>query len=183
MLLTLLALRMPRKYSTREKLETLLFCSSLITPTMSCAEQNPDKLVCQDEAKGEHPAVADSTSPNDDQESTLSLTASETPLTTIEDSAATCSSTESPPPGLNNNKDSKGTESLSIEEDKAPSRTFRERLVERFGADYHGVERYRLAQAARKELHWKRWGPYVSDRQWASIIFCLLRRLPPLCAV
>jgi hypothetical protein len=174
------------KSSTREKLEMLLFCSSLITPTMSCAKQTPDKLVCQDEAKGGHPAVTDSTSPNDDQESKLSLTASETPLTTIEDSTPTCSSTESPPPGLNNSKGSKGTESLSIKEDKAPLRSFRERLVERFGVDYYGVERYRLAQAARKELHWKRWGPYVSDRQWASTILCLfafLRRLPLLCAV
>lgn len=43
---------------------------------------------------------------------------------------------------------------------------FRERLIHRLGEEYNGAERYRLAQDARKDLHWKRWGPYLSDRQW-----------------
>lgn len=48
------------------------------------------------------------------------------------------------------------------------SRSFRERLVEAVGPDYHGAERYRLVQDDTKQLHWKRWGPYLSDRQWVS---------------
>lgn len=43
---------------------------------------------------------------------------------------------------------------------------FRERLSAKLRTDYDGVERYRLDQANKKEKHWKRWGPYLSDRQW-----------------
>ncbi|KAF7298214.1 Glycoside hydrolase family 63 protein [Mycena chlorophos] len=46
---------------------------------------------------------------------------------------------------------------------------WRERLAEKLGSDYKGAERYRLTQDERKERHWKRWGPYVSDRQWATV--------------
>ena len=46
------------------------------------------------------------------------------------------------------------------------TRTFRQRLVDSLGPDYHGAERFRLDQDGRKERHWKRWGPYLSDRQW-----------------
>lgn len=49
-----------------------------------------------------------------------------------------------------------------------PSEPFRHRLLKQLGVDYHGVERHRLVQDERKELHWKRWGPYLSDRQWVS---------------
>ncbi|KAH7875369.1 glycoside hydrolase family 63 protein [Lentinula edodes] len=48
-------------------------------------------------------------------------------------------------------------------------RSYRERLASRIGADYKGVERYRLEQDERRERHWKRWGPYLSDRQWATV--------------
>lgn len=44
--------------------------------------------------------------------------------------------------------------------------TFRQKLVEKLGTEYHSAERYRLLQDENKEKHWKRWGPYVSDRQW-----------------
>ncbi|CAL1707039.1 unnamed protein product [Somion occarium] len=50
-----------------------------------------------------------------------------------------------------------------------PSEPFRHRLLKQLGVDYHGVERHRLVQDERKELHWKRWGPYLSDRQWATV--------------
>ena len=46
------------------------------------------------------------------------------------------------------------------------ARTFRQRLVDSLGADYTGAERFRLDQDDKKECHWKRWGPYLSDRQW-----------------
>ncbi|OCH93107.1 hypothetical protein OBBRIDRAFT_750112 [Obba rivulosa] len=46
---------------------------------------------------------------------------------------------------------------------------FRERLSAELRTDYDGVERYRLDQDMKKEMHWKRWGPYLSDRQWATV--------------
>ncbi|KAI0930329.1 hypothetical protein AcW1_009055 [Taiwanofungus camphoratus] len=55
------------------------------------------------------------------------------------------------------------------EGDHGGLKPFRERLSEKLGTDYHGAERYRLDQDAAKERHWKRWGPYVSDRQWATV--------------
>ncbi|KAJ7594579.1 glycoside hydrolase family 63 protein [Mycena floridula] len=48
-------------------------------------------------------------------------------------------------------------------------KSYRERLAEALGDDYKGAERYRLAQDDAKERHWKRWGPYLSDRQWATV--------------
>ncbi|KAJ7587004.1 glycoside hydrolase family 63 protein [Mycena floridula] len=53
--------------------------------------------------------------------------------------------------------------------DGAPSNSYRERLQAKLGDQYQGVERYRLAQDEAKERHWKRWGPYLSDRQWATV--------------
>jgi len=48
-------------------------------------------------------------------------------------------------------------------------RPYRERLVDMLGADYHGVERYRLLQDEKRDRHWKRWGPYLSERQWVNL--------------
>jgi hypothetical protein len=31
------------------------------------------------------------------------------------------------------------------------------------------AEQRRLVEATRKELHWRRWGPYLSDRQWGTV--------------
>lgn len=31
------------------------------------------------------------------------------------------------------------------------------------------VEKIRLEQALRREKHWKRWGPYLSERQWGTV--------------
>src|SRR5215470_1510013 len=31
------------------------------------------------------------------------------------------------------------------------------------------AEQQRLEQAARREVHWKRWGPYLSERQWGTV--------------
>jgi len=49
-----------------------------------------------------------------------------------------------------------------------PIPSYRERLAKKLGADYNGVERYRLEQDDKREKHWKRWGPYLSDRQWVN---------------
>ena len=46
--------------------------------------------------------------------------------------------------------------------------SYRERLLRKLGTKYDGVEKYRLEQDERKERHWKRWGPYLSEREWVS---------------
>lgn len=47
------------------------------------------------------------------------------------------------------------------------------------GPRYTSVEEYRLNQSDRYEKHWKRWGPYVSERQWVSRRFqCPARETP-----
>ena len=33
----------------------------------------------------------------------------------------------------------------------------------------NGAERTRLAEAARREKNWQRWGPYLSERQWGTV--------------
>ena len=33
----------------------------------------------------------------------------------------------------------------------------------------HGAEARRLEEDARRETNWKRWGPYLSERQWATV--------------
>ena len=38
--------------------------------------------------------------------------------------------------------------------------------------EWKSVEETRLDEDERKEKHWKRWGPYVSERQWVSHSFC-----------
>ncbi|HET7226624.1 MAG TPA: glucosidase [Candidatus Eisenbacteria bacterium] len=37
------------------------------------------------------------------------------------------------------------------------------------GASVHGAERHRLAEDARREKNWKRWGTYLSERQWGTV--------------
>lgn len=51
-------------------------------------------------------------------------------------------------------------------QDGTPRDTYQQRLLKRLGTKYDGVERFRLEQDERKERHWKRWGPYLSERQW-----------------
>jgi hypothetical protein len=48
------------------------------------------------------------------------------------------------------------------------TKSYRQRLSETLGVDYDGVEKYRLLQDENRERHWKRWGPYLSDRQWVG---------------
>ena len=54
-----------------------------------------------------------------------------------------------------------------------PVRPYRERLAQELGEVYKGTEKYRLEQDDNHEKHWKRWGPYLSDRQWASSSFII----------
>ncbi|WWD18946.1 hypothetical protein CI109_103402 [Kwoniella shandongensis] len=48
-------------------------------------------------------------------------------------------------------------------------KTLRDRLIKSMGPRYHSVEEYRLDQSDRYDVHWKRWGPYVSERQWGTV--------------
>lgn len=47
--------------------------------------------------------------------------------------------------------------------------TYRQQLLNKLGTHYSSVEEYRLDQDREKERHWKRWGPYLSERQWATV--------------
>ncbi|KDQ21556.1 hypothetical protein BOTBODRAFT_25994 [Botryobasidium botryosum FD-172 SS1] len=57
----------------------------------------------------------------------------------------------------------------SAHEDEEEYATYRERLISIQGSDYTSVEQYRLEQDGRKDRHWKRWGPYLAERQWATV--------------
>ncbi|KAJ7703229.1 Six-hairpin glycosidase-like protein [Mycena rosella] len=73
--------------------------------------------------------------------------------------------TKTPPPPPKISKAAPSPKNPAEEEIKS----YRDRLAEKLGADYKGAERYRLLQDGNKEKHWKRWGPYLSDRQWATV--------------
>lgn len=75
-------------------------------------------------------------------------------------------STQPPPPPKRDVK----SDSPAQPEVARDTRTFRERLVEATGSEYRGTERYRVVQDDNKEIHWKRWGPYLSDRQWVRFL-------------
>ena len=47
--------------------------------------------------------------------------------------------------------------------------TYRQQILKKLGRDYTSVEEYRLDQDRARERHWKRWGPYLSERQWATV--------------
>jgi hypothetical protein len=50
--------------------------------------------------------------------------------------------------------------------DDTAVKSYRSRLSDTLGLEYNGVEKYRLLQDGKRERHWKKWGPYLSDRQW-----------------
>ncbi|RDX44838.1 hypothetical protein OH76DRAFT_1537733 [Lentinus brumalis] len=61
------------------------------------------------------------------------------------------------------------TNTTNRDDEDVDGRPFRVRLADKLGPDYHGTERFRLEQDDKRERHWKRWGPYLSDRQWATV--------------
>ncbi|KAG9089013.1 hypothetical protein FRC07_012421, partial [Ceratobasidium sp. 392] len=52
------------------------------------------------------------------------------------------------------------------EAEEEDTRSHRQKILDLLGTSYTSVEHYRLDQDARKERHWKRWGPYLAERQW-----------------
>ncbi|GMK58313.1 hypothetical protein CspeluHIS016_0503450 [Cutaneotrichosporon spelunceum] len=49
------------------------------------------------------------------------------------------------------------------------NKSLRDRLAKQLGSEYRSVEDHRLHQSDLYEVHWKRWGPYVSERQWGTV--------------
>lgn len=50
-----------------------------------------------------------------------------------------------------------------------PRVSYRQRVLNKLGTQYSSVEEHRLDQDRARERHWKRWGPYLSERQWATV--------------
>ena len=90
-----------------------------------------------------------SDSPKPDNPLTISIPKTATPSPSLPSKAGKPQESNSSPPSNGN----------------APG-LYRDRLRQKLGSDYKTVEQYRLDQDGKRERHWKRWGPYVSDRQW-----------------
>ncbi|KAG5636530.1 hypothetical protein H0H81_007727 [Sphagnurus paluster] len=71
--------------------------------------------------------------------------------------------TPNPPPKLAKQADT------SPQPDTRDEQTYRQRLAQKLGGEYKGAEKHRLEEDGKREKHWKRWGPYLSDRQWATV--------------
>lgn len=66
------------------------------------------------------------------------------------------------------------TENTFTQATEAERRPYRERLAQQLGDQYKGAEKYRLREDDERKKHWKRWGPYLSDRQWVrSLSDCI----------
>jgi hypothetical protein len=50
-----------------------------------------------------------------------------------------------------------------------PPKKYRDKVAAELGSEYDSVERYRLLQDQRKDRHWKKWGPYLAERQWVCL--------------
>ncbi len=89
------------------------------------------------------------------------------PSLTINIPKDTTNTPNTAPQRKNDNPDSEGDVGQAAA--TPPLRPYRDRLSEKLGDKYKGAEKYRLAQDNAREKHWKRWGPYLSDRQWVCI--------------
>lgn len=57
------------------------------------------------------------------------------------------------------------------------TKKYRERVAAELKSEYESVERHRLLQDERKERHWKKWGPYLAERQWVCFLNDLVVRI------
>jgi hypothetical protein len=62
-----------------------------------------------------------------------------------------------------------GTNTPNQEPQQQQRESYRQRLLNKLGTRYASVEEYRLDQDRDRVRHWKRWGPYLSERQWATV--------------
>src|SRR5712671_251771 len=74
--------------------------------------------------------------------------------------------TVTPPPSLPQKLGKPQESNASPTSNADAPKSYRDRLRQKLGEGYKTVEEYRLDQDGKRERHWKRWGPYVSDRQW-----------------
>ena len=74
--------------------------------------------------------------------------------------------TVTPPPSLPQKSGKIPEPNASPTSNENAHRPYRDRIRQKLGSAYKTVEQYRLDQDGKRERHWKRWGPYVSDRQW-----------------
>src|SRR6266702_2119573 len=128
------------------------------TSTMATNIRSIQQKLFRSEAQGPQ-NISDS--PKPDNPLTISIPKPATPPSTL------------PPKAGKPIPESKGS---PAQDEQAP-RSYRDRLRQRLGSTYKTVEQYRLDQDGKRERHWKRWGPYVSDRQWVVSHY---RRLRPL---
>ena len=77
------------------------------------------------------------------------------------------SNAQTGPPRKNTAPSPRNTEDYALQ-------PYRLRLAEKLGDSYKGAEKYRLEQDDKREKHWKRWGPYLSDRQWVMLSLLLI---------
>lgn len=87
------------------------------------------------------------------------------PRLTIQIPKSAASKSEPPPKALKASPQGQNTS-----DGDTIQKSYRQRLSDRLGVNYQGVERHRLQQDDARLRHWKRWGPYLSDRQWVSLI-------------
>jgi hypothetical protein len=75
------------------------------------------------------------------------------------------------------NQASSVTSTRSVEATQHPFRTPASKETDGLFDEWQSVEEKRLDEDGRKERHWKRWGPYVSERQWVRLSFQLFKSI------
>jgi hypothetical protein len=88
--------------------------------------------------------------------------------------------TVTPPPSLPSKAGKPKESKASPASNGNAAGSYRDRIRQKLGSDYKTVEEYRLDQDNKRERHWKRWGPYVSDRQWVCHLLSRLFDLTKL---
>lgn len=81
--------------------------------------------------------------------------------------------TSTPPPTLPSKAGKPQESNASPTSNENAPEPYRDRIRQKLGSDYKTIEQYRLDQDNKRERHWKRWGPYVSDRQWVCHLLIL----------
>lgn len=136
------------------------------SPTMASTVQKiQDKLFGRLSAKStedlaevdQHPFPAGSNAEPVDQPASLTIDIPKDP------------NTPTPMPQRKNTDSPNSDHDIGPGSKTPPLKTYRERLAEKLGDAYKGAEKYRLLQDNDRERHWKRWGPYLSDRQWVCV--------------
>lgn len=73
--------------------------------------------------------------------------------------------------GHSSNASATSTRSAEANAHPFPTPGMKSKDAEGLFHSWKSVEENRLDEDERKEKHWRRWGPYISERQWVSIAF------------